>query len=121
MPHSRAERVGDLIREELSELFLRAVKDPRVGMVTITGVTVSADLRSARVYVVSRAGEGAEDQTLAGLRAASGFLRGELGRRLRLRVIPELTFVGDPSLDRAMRIATLLRGLHAAGEEPADG
>src|SRR3972149_714440 len=80
MPHSRAERVGDLIREELSELFLRAVKDPRVGMVTITGVTVTADLRSARVYVVSRAGGGAEDQTLAGLRAARGFLGGGVWR-----------------------------------------
>lgn len=121
MPHSRAERVGDLIREELSELLLRAVKDPRVGMVTITEVAVSPDLRAARVYVITRAGEGVEDQTLAGLRAASGFLRGELGRRLRLRVIPELAFFSDPSLDHAMRIASLLRGLHPAGEEPADG
>ncbi len=121
MPHSRAERVGGLIREELSELLLRVVKDPRVGMVTITGVTVSPDLRAARVYVISRAGGGVEDQTLDGLRAARGFLRGELGRRLRLKVIPELAFVSDPSLDHAMRIASLLRELHPAGEEPEDG
>ena len=90
MPHSRAERVGDLIRQELSELLLRAVEDPRVGMVTITDVTVSPDLRAARIYVVSRDGEGVEDQTLEGLRAARGFLRGELGRRLRLKNIPDL-------------------------------
>jgi len=121
MPHSRAERVGGLIREELSELLLRVVKDPRVGMVTITGVTVSPDLRAARVYVISRAGGGVEDQTLDGLRAARGFLRGELGRRLRLRVIPELAFVSDASLDYAMHIASLLRELHPAGEEPEDG
>lgn len=121
MPHSRAERVGDLIRQELSELFLRAVKDPRVGMVTITGVTVSPDLRAARIYVVSRASEGVEDQTLEGLRAARGFLRGELGRRLRLKNIPDLAFVPDQSLDRAMRISSLLRELHPGGEEPEDG
>ena len=120
MPHSRAERVGDLIRQELSELLLRAVKDPRVGMVTITGVTVSPDLRAARIYVVSRAGEGVEDQTLEGLRAARGFLRGELGRRLRLRNIPDLAFVHDQSLDRAMRISSLLRELHPGAEEPED-
>ncbi|MCI0369854.1 MAG: 30S ribosome-binding factor RbfA [candidate division NC10 bacterium] len=121
MPYSRAERVGDLIREELSELLLRVVKDPRVGMVTITGVTVSPDLRAARIYVISRAGGGVEDQTLDGLRAARGFLRGELGRRLRLKVIPALAFVSDPSLDHAMRIASLLRELHPAGKEPEDG
>lgn len=121
MPHSRAERVGDLIRQELSELLLRAVKDPRVGMVTITGVTVSPDLRAARIYVVSRASDGVEDQTLEGLRAAKGFLRGELGRRLRLRNIPNLAFVRDQSLDRAMRISSLLRELHPGAEEPEDG
>lgn len=121
MPHSRAARVSDLIREELSELLLRAVKDPRVGMVTITAVTVSPDLRAARVYVVSRAEGGGRDQTLDGLKAASGFLRGELGRRLRLKIIPDLIFVSDRTLDHAMRIASLLRGLQPDIEEPEDG
>lgn len=108
---SRVERVGDLLKEELSELILREVKDPRVGFVTITGVRVSADLRHARVYVVTHeTGEG-QERTLEGLQSARGYLRGALGRRLRLKYIPDLSFNIDETLEEGFRIHEILKSL----------
>jgi ribosome-binding factor A len=112
---SRLERVGDLLREELSELILREIKDPRVGFVTITGVQVSADLRHARVYVVTHeTGEG-QERTLEGLQSARGYLRGALGRRLRLRCIPDLSFSVDEALEQGFRIHEILKSLGTGG------
>ena len=108
---SRLDRVGDLLKEELSELILREVKDPRVGFVTITGVRVSADLRHARVYVVTHeTGEG-QERTLEGLQSARGYLRGALGRRLRLKYIPDLSFNIDETLEQGLRIHEILKSL----------
>ena len=114
---SRAARVGDLLIEELSDLLLREIKDPRIGFVTITEVEVSDDLRHARVYVVTHeTGEGRQ-RTLEGLHSAGSYLRAALGRRLRLRYIPELTFCIDESLERGMRIHEILKSLKT-GEKP---
>lgn len=111
----RTERVGDLIRAEVVEIIRRRVKDPRVGTVTVTAVEVSADLRHAKVFVsLLPTGQGAEapavdlDRTLAALDRASGFIRGELGRHLRMRVTPALSFHPDGTLDQAERIQQLL-------------
>ena len=109
LPYRRADRVGDLIRRELSQLLLREVKDPRLQQVTITAVEVSADLRHARVLFTGPAGTGVAEKELKGLQSATGFLRGHLGRTLRLRYAPELAFEVDDSVERSLHVAALLR------------
>ena len=110
MQGKRAERVGALIKEEISHLILRSLKDPRIGFVTVTRVRVSDDLRHARVYVSSaQGGKSHRSEALIGLKSAAGFLRGEMGRRLRLRYAPELLFFLDDSLEEDLHLAELLR------------
>ncbi|PWB79237.1 MAG: 30S ribosome-binding factor RbfA [Candidatus Methylomirabilota bacterium] len=110
----RAERVGTLIQEEISRLILQSVKDPRARSVTVTRVRVSDDLRYAKVYVAPiGGGEPQRQEALAGLTRASGFLRGELGRRLCLRYVPELHFLLDDSLEQELRLAELFRQIEA--------
>lgn len=112
MSYKRAERVGDLLREEISKLILEEVRDPRIGSPTITRVKVTDDLRFARVYFSAGMSEGG--RTLEGLRSAAPFLRGELGRRLRLRRVPELHFLVDESLEHSLHIHALLKQLKPA-------
>ena len=111
MPTRRQRRVNNLLQEELSELLQRRVKDPRLEGLTITAVEASVDLRHAHVYVSSLGSEEKKRGALAGLRSAEGFLRHELGMRLSLRYVPELTFHIDESLEQGERIERLLRGL----------
>jgi ribosome-binding factor A len=105
----RIERVNHLIRQEVSQLLQRQVKDPRLGsFVSVTEVSTSPDLKYAKIYV-SRIGGGEEKQeTLDGLAAAAGFLRNELARRLELRRIPELRFQWDNSIERGARLLNLI-------------
>jgi ribosome-binding factor A len=107
-PFSRTDRLNDQIKRILSELLERDVKDPRIGFVTITGVEVASDLSIARVYVTAAEGQDT-GETLGGLQAAAGFLRGRIGEELSLRNTPELRFLYDESLDRGMRMDALLR------------
>ena len=109
-PFRRADRVADLIRRELSRLLLREVKDPRLTQVVITRVELSADLRHARVLFTGAPG-GDRTGELAGLKSAAGFLRGYLGRELRLRYAPELAFLADESVGHSLHIAELLKGV----------
>ena len=109
VPYRRADRVGDLIRRELSQLLLREVKDPRLRQVTITAVEMSADLRHARVRFTGPASAGVAGEELKGLQSAAGFFRGHLGRTLRLRYAPELSFELDDSVERSLHVAALLR------------
>jgi ribosome-binding factor A len=109
LPFKRADRVAGLIQEELSRLLLREVKDPRLRQVTITAVRVSPDLRHAWVCFTGPGGKGGLTEELQGLRSAAGFLRGQLGRTLRLRYAPELTFEVDDSVERGLHIAALLK------------
>lgn len=118
VPYRRADRVGDLIRRELSRLLLREVKDPRLQQVTITAVEMSADLRHARVLFTGPAGTGVADEEMKGLRSAAGFLRGQLGRTLRLRYAPELAFEVDDSVERSLHVAALLKQI---ADEDAHG
>ncbi len=115
LPYKRADRVGDLIHRELSRLVLREVKDPRLASVTITAVEVSADLRHARVLFTGTGGAGTPEE-LQGLQSAAGFLRGQLGRALRLRYAPELTFQTDESLERGLHISALLKQVAKEGD-----
>jgi ribosome-binding factor A len=106
---NRPARVGAQIQKLLGELFLRGLRDPRIGMVTITGVEVTADLRDAKVFWTSHGTEAQMKATAAGLDAARGYLRREVGRDLGLRVSPELRFSYDEAIDRGERIDKLLR------------
>jgi ribosome-binding factor A len=103
----RPEQVGDLIRAELASLIQRDLRDPRVGFVTLTGVRLSPDLRSARVYV-SVLEEEREEEALRALKRAAGFLRRGLASRLQLRNVPSLAFHADPSLRQGARIEEIL-------------
>lgn len=106
----RIERLNSLFRQEISELLRREVKDPSLsnGMISITEVDVDADLRYAKVFVSSLGGEAEKDTVLKSLAKASGFLRGELGRNLRLRLTPELDFRWDNRIEHGAHILELL-------------
>ena len=123
--HSRPERVAQMVQQCLGELFARGLRDPRMGLVTITGAKVSPDLRQARVYWTVHGGAVHQKSTAEGLEAAKGFLRRELGRTLGMRVVPDLAFTYDEAIDRGDRIDQLLREAKAsdarlaAGSQPA--
>lgn len=102
---SRSDRVAEQLQRELADLLQFEVKDPRIGMVTITEVEVSGDMAHAKVYYTAEAGS-AELQ--AGLDRSAGFLRTQLSQRMLLRSVPQLQFIYDASIDRGMRIARLI-------------
>jgi ribosome-binding factor A len=108
MARIRIQRVADQIREEISSLLIKGIKDPRIGFVTITGVDVSPDLKQARVYFCSPGSEEERNRSLQGLQSSAGFIRKTLGKRLRLKSIPEFHFKYDESLDRGDHIERLL-------------
>jgi ribosome-binding factor A len=112
MVGTRQNRMADLIKDELSRLLLREVRDPRVGFVTITGTSVSPDLRNVRVYVSVLGDEQAREDSLRALNGAAGFLRRTLFKNLRLRYSPLLSFRLDDSLDRGDRIEQVIRTIH---------
>lgn len=116
----RVSRVAALIKREISQMLLTEVKDDRVGagMVSVTDVDVSGDLQHAKIFVSIYGTEEAKAETMAGLKAATGFVRSELGQRLGLRRTPELMFQEDRSLERGDRILTLLNQLNQ--ERPAE-
>ncbi len=119
----RIERVNNLIRQEISQLLQRQVKDPRLGsFVTVTGVSTSPDLKYARIFVSHIGNEEEKQQTMGGLAAASGFLRNELAQRLDLRRIPELKFQWDDSIERGARLLNLIDSVAADNtpEQPGD-
>ncbi len=115
---SRATRVADQIRMEVAEILSRKIKDPRIQFVTVTDVTVTADLKIARVYVTALDQDHFDQVTGPGLKSAVGFIRTELGRRLNLRYTPELVFFRDTSAEYGNRIEKLLDSLHEEPGEP---
>ena len=114
---TRTDRVSDLIKDEISRLLLREVRDPRVGFVTITGASVSPDLKAVRIHVSVLAEPAARQESLKALNAAAGFFRRALFKNLRLRFAPAVSFHLDESLDRGDRIERVLRQIH--GKEDA--
>lgn len=110
MPRFRKDRVAGLIREVISDIVTRRIKDPRVRGITITDVRMSGDLKSARVYFSSLTDGKAEDHQ-QGLDSAQGFIRRELRRELDLKYIPELSFFYDTAFDHSFRINQILREL----------
>src|SRR5574340_63064 len=108
----RPERIGEEIRGELRRLLMREVKDPGVGFITLTGVTVTPDLQMARVYYTTIGDDTARQQTRRALERATPFLRRHVGQRLQLRRVPELEFFFDESVERGDRIERIIRQLH---------
>ena len=116
----RSDRVAEAIREEVAMFLAEGVKDPRVtGIVTVTGVEVTRDLRQAKVFVSVMGSDTDKKSTFAGLQSLAPHLRSRLGKSLRLRSAPEIEFKGDQSVSRAARIETLLEQIRR-GETPSD-
>src|SRR5438105_8821901 len=103
----RMRRVNEALKEVLSE-GVGELKDPRIGFVTVTGVETSADLRQARVFVSVLGSERKREASLAGLAAAHGVLQARIGRELRMKRTPQLTFEYDPSVERGVRMTQLI-------------
>lgn len=108
----RANRVAELMKKELSDIISRRLKDPRVGFVTVTDVDVTGDLQQAKVYFTVLGDEETKTATMQALEKASGFIRSEIGSRIRLRKTPELHFEFDESIDYGNRIEKLIADLN---------
>lgn len=109
MASQRSVRVGELIQQELSDIMLRGLRDPRVGFVTLMSVDVTTDLRIAKVYFTVMGEDADVAQTQKGLESASAYLRRELGKRLKLRHVPELTFIFDKSVAYGNHIEKIIQ------------
>ncbi len=109
----RVSRVASLIKQEISQMLLHGIKDNRVGigMVSVTDVDVSGDLQHAKIFVSIYGSDQVRSETMAGLRSATGYVRSELGHRIRLRRTPEVIFIEDRSLERGTEIISLLNQL----------
>lgn len=120
----RLERINTRIREELSEMLLQEVSDPRLEGISVTDVKVDRELAYADVYISALEGEERWKEIHEGLESAQGYLRRELSQRVELRVFPRLRFRWDPTFERAERIERLIASLHdeqTAGTAPGDG
>ena len=118
---NRAQRIADRIREELAEMMIFDIQDPRLAGAFITDVSVDRELAFADIYVFSSEGSESADEVLTGFRRASGFLRSELAKRVDLRTFPKLRFHWDPTPERAEKIEELLDSLDLeASPEPED-
>lgn len=104
----RVEKLQELIKQEMSKMLLKELKDPRIGFVTVTDVEMTGDLREAKIYVSIMGGEEQVQSSLEGLNSALGFIRREIGQRVRLRFTPEISFALDTSLDYGDHIQKLL-------------
>ncbi|MFH1387650.1 MAG: 30S ribosome-binding factor RbfA [bacterium] len=109
---SRPEKAAELIRAEVSKILRAKVSDPRVGFVSITSVDVSPDLENAAIYVSIFGGEKDKVAAMAGLDSATRFIRGELGRRIEFRQVPQIRFVRDDSLEKGSNVLGIINKLH---------
>jgi ribosome-binding factor A len=123
MASKRIARLNEQVRRELTSLLQLSVRDPRIGIVTVTDVEISPDLYHAKVFYSVMGGAEERDSAAQGLRAAAGFLRTEIGRRMHIRRAPELHFTYDNTLQHAMHIEQLLREARAGSSsaDAADG
>jgi ribosome-binding factor A len=110
----RVEKVQKVAREVLGET-IQTLKDPRIGFVTVTAVRMTRDLQHARVFVSVFGSEEERDETMAGLKSATPFLRSQLGREIRLKFLPELTFELDTGPETAERLERLIKQIHEEG------
>jgi len=109
------------MKREIGEIIDRRLKDPRIGMVTVTDVSVTADLRYARVYFTVLGDEDKRQQAQSGLESARSFIQGEVGRRIRMKYTPELSFHFDESMQRGIHIDNILRELKIDNDKETEG
>jgi ribosome-binding factor A len=121
MASARNRKIESEIQRVLAELIAREVHDPRVGNVTITGVSLAADMSQARIFFTPFASQSPPEEVRAGLTRAGGFLRGEVGRRLGLRHAPRLQFVFDETEEKAAHLTSLIDGAVASDRAHGDG
>jgi ribosome-binding factor A len=115
LPYKRSQRVSDLLREEIADIIIYRLKDPRIGFITVTGVDVTDDIKIARVYV-SVFHDEERKTTLEILNAAKSFIRSELSKRLRMKFIPSIEFKLDTSIEYGNRIEKLLKESQEKGD-----
>jgi ribosome-binding factor A len=113
----RVNRVGEQMKKELGDIIGRKIKDPRIGFVTVTDVEVTGDLQQAKVFISVLGDDVQKENTLKALAKAKGFIRTEIGQRIRLRKTPEIIFEFDQSIDYGNRIETLLHQVQNEGKE----
>ena len=116
MSELRVRKMQEFIKQEVSSMLLREVKDPRLGFVTVTGVHLTGDLREATVYVSLFGSEKEKKESMTALEMATGFIRGELGKRLKIYYTPQISFEQDTSLDYGMHIEGLIKQIHKDDE-----
>ena len=126
MPSVRQAKVAEMIKRELAEILQREMRDPRLALVSVSGVEVARDFTAAKVFISVIGDDKEKAEALKALQGASGFLRGQLGHRIELRSVPALTFRYDTGIERGVRMFELLRQeereLGGAPEKPgADG
>jgi ribosome-binding factor A len=113
----RAIRVGELVREEVALLLSKGVKDPRVGFVSVIHAKMSSDLRYANVHVSLYGNDKEKRDSLIGLKRSAGWIRRELGKRLRLRLTPEVRFYEDTTLDDVYHLEEVIKEMHQSEED----
>src|SRR4051794_29761092 len=113
----RANRVAEQMKKELGGIIGQKLKDPRVGFVTVTDVEVTGDLQQATIFISVLGSESEKEDTLKGLNKAKGFIRTEIGQRIRLRITPEINFEFDESVAYGNRIDSLLRQVKSGQED----
>lgn len=112
MDNTRTHRVAEQMKKEIGDILNRKLKDPRIGFVTVTDVDVTNDLQQATIYISVLGDETEKEDTLTGLSKASGFIRSEVGRRIRLRKVPEISFEFDRAHAYGNKIDAILRKLN---------
>lgn len=112
MSNIRANRVAEQIKKEVGEILTKKLKDPRIGFVTITDVEVTGDLQQAKIFISVLGNEEEKEETLVGLSKANGFIRSEIGQRIKLRITPEISFEFDEAHAYGNHIDALLRELN---------
>ena len=117
MGENRIQKISNLIKKEVAEMLIREVKDPRIGMVTITGAAVSKDLRVAHIYYSALGTEKQIQDSAIGLRQATKFIQREIGRRIRMRYTPTIDFQFDHSLEYGSHIDQILKDLSLSKDE----
>jgi ribosome-binding factor A len=108
MASVRVEKVRELIKQEVSKIIVNELKDPRVKLVTVTAVDITKDLRAAKIYISLYGADDEKAKSLAGLQKAAGFIRAQIGQRIKLRITPEIHFQVDKSLEYSEHIQKIL-------------
>ncbi len=120
MEYKRKDRVGDLIKELISEIIVKKIRDPRLSFITITGVQIGDNLRLAKVFFSVIGDDQKKKDSLSGLKSAAGFIKKELGLHLRLKYSPDIVFEYDNSLEYGNRIERIINSLEKSSERVDD-